>query len=228
MGTSSFKISVRSVSSVRTQAVFAIFTGTTRLRMSAYTLLRDQLSSYASLSEEDIRLGEAFWHHKTIPQHEFFNFRNSVCRHVGLIVKGIFRVYYVDLKTEQEHNLIFIPEGNFLVSLKSFLTQTACPYYIEALENSELMIIQKDHLDDLYARSHGWEHFGRKLAEQYLIFNQSRTESLMTQSAEERYLDLLAMMPDIANRVSLGHISSYLGIKGPSLSRIRAQLAGRK
>lgn len=196
--------------------------------MSAHARLRERLITYAQLSEEDIRLGEEYWHYKTISRNEFFNFRNSVCRHVGLILTGIFRVYYVDLKTEIEHNLIFIPEEQFLVSLKSFLTQTACPYYIEALEDSELMLIQKDHLDELYTRSHGWERFGRKLAEQYLIFNQSRAESLMTQSAEERYVDLLTLMPDIANRVSLGHISSYLGIKGPSLSRIRAQIAGRR
>ncbi|MFC5412097.1 Crp/Fnr family transcriptional regulator [Larkinella bovis] len=192
-----------------------------------HTVLYDQLQQFAQLSAADLQLGGRFWHVRTMPKHDYFNFQNAICRQVGFILKGLFRVYYIDPKTEQEHNLYFIPEQAFLTSLKGLLTQTACPYLIEALEDSELMVIDRDHLHSLYTQSHGWERFGRLLAEQYFLFNQMRSESLLTQSAEERYLDLLNSFPDILNRVSLGHISSYLGIKGPSLSRIRAQVARR-
>ncbi len=188
-------------------------------------VLYQYLQQFAQLSEADIRLADAFWVRRTMARHDFFNFRNSVCRHVGFIVKGLFRVYYLDPETEQEHNLYFGTEHTFLASLKSMVTQTVCPYSIEALEESELLVIQNEQLQELYTRSHGWERFGRLLAEQYLIVNQSRSEGLLTRTAEERYLELLKNHPDLLNRVSLGHISSYLGIKGPSLSRIRAQMA---
>ena len=105
--------------------------------------------------------------------------------------------------------------------------QTACPYNIEALEDSELLVISHEHLQSLYPQSHAWERFGRILAEQYFIYSQSKSEAMMSQSPEERYVSLLNNFPDIANRVSLGHIASYFGIKGPSLSRIRAQMAGK-
>jgi CRP-like cAMP-binding protein len=190
-----------------------------------YTSLHSHLQQFAQLSEEDYQLGREFWQPRTIAKHDFFNFSNSVCRQVGFIIKGIFRVYYVDPKTSLEHNLYFIQEHTFLTSLMSLLMQTTCPYLIEAIEDAELLVIDKDHLQQLYRDSHGWERFGRLLAEQYFLFNQSRAESLLMQTAEERYVDLLTNYPDILNRVSLGHISSYLGIKGPSLSRIRAQLA---
>lgn len=196
-----------------------------RLVSPQHALLQYHLHRFAGLSETDTELANEFWTLRSIPKHDYFNFRNSVCRHVGFIVKGIFRVYYTDPKTEQEHNLVFANENMFLASLKSMVTQTACPYAIEALEDAELLVIQHDHLQALYGQSHGWERFGRLLAEQYLIFNQSRSESLLTQTAEERYVDLMKNYPDLLNRVSLGHISSYLGIKGPSLSRIRAQVA---
>ena len=192
---------------------------------SKQEILHRHLQQFAVLSEADRKLADEFWHVRTIARHDFFNFQNSVCRQVGFILKGIFRVYYIDPKTEQEHNLYFIPEHTFLTSLKSLLTQTTCPYLIEALEDAELLVIDHDHLQHLYTQSHGWERFGRLLAEQYFIFNQSRSESLLTQTAEERYTDLVNHFPDILNRVSLGHIASYLGIKGPSLSRIRAQVA---
>ncbi|SEI58669.1 cAMP-binding domain of CRP or a regulatory subunit of cAMP-dependent protein kinases [Dyadobacter koreensis] len=190
-------------------------------------ILNQNLAQFAQLNDEDIRLAARFWTHRTIPKNEFFNFRNSVCRHIGFIVKGLFRVYYVDTETEIEHNIYFVAENTFLVSLKSFLTQTACPYNIEALEDSELIMISHDHLQSLYPQSHAWERFGRLLAEQYFVYSQSKSEALLSQSAEERYLSLLNNFPDLTNRVSLGHIASYLGIKGPSLSRIRAQIAGR-
>jgi CRP-like cAMP-binding protein len=192
---------------------------------SQHDVLHFHLQQFAQLSEADSQLAEEFWHVRKIAKHDFFNFQNSVCRQVGFILKGLFRVYYVDPKTEQEHNLYFIPEHAFLTSLKSLLTQTSCPYLIEALEDAELLVIDYDRLQQLYSQSHGWERFGRLLAEQYFMFNQSRSESLLTQSAEERYIDLIENQPNILNRVSLGHISSYLGIKGPSLSRIRAQVA---
>lgn len=123
--------------------------------------------------------------------------------------------------------MYFLAEHTFLTSLKGLLTQTTCPYLIEALEDCELLVIDYERLLQLYSQSHAWERFGRLLAEQYFMINQSRSESLLTQTAEERYVDLLDNHPDILNRVSLGHISSYLGIKGPSLSRIRAQVARR-
>ncbi|NEU70151.1 Crp/Fnr family transcriptional regulator [Spirosoma agri] len=191
---------------------------------SQRAVLHHHLQQFAQLSDDDINLSTDFWLHRTIAKHDTFTFRNSVCKHVGFIVKGIFRVYYIDPGTEKEHNLYFIAETNFLTSLKSLLTKTTCPYIIEALEDAELMVIEHDQLQRLYARSHGWERFGRLLAEQYFMFNQTRSESLLTQTAEQRYVDLLNNYPNLLNRVSLGHISSYLGIKGPSLSRIRAQL----
>lgn len=195
---------------------------------SPYSLLAHSLQAFADLTDDDLRLAEGAWTLRSIAKNEFFNFRNSVCRHVGFIVSGLFRVYYVDPATAEEHTVFIVPEGQFLTSLKSLLTGEACPYYIAALEDSELLVITTEQLQRLYAQSHGWERFGRRLAEQYLIFQQSKTESLLFQSAEQRYLGLLQQFPGITNRVSLGHIASLLGIKGPSLSRIRAQLGKGK
>lgn len=191
---------------------------------SSQLLLNQHLQAFAQLSDDDLRLAAAHWTLRSIPRNELFNFRNSVCQHVGFIVSGLFRVYYVDPVTTQEHNVGFIPEGIFLTSLKSLVTQEACPYYIAALEDSELLVINVQQLHKLFAQSHGWERFGRLLAEQYLVFHQAKSEAMLFQTAEQRYLTLLQQFPGITNRVSLGHVASYLGIQGPSLSRIRANL----
>lgn len=190
-------------------------------------LLAQHLHAFAGLTADDLALADGLWTRRTVAKNEFFNFRNAVCRHVGFVVRGLFRVYYEDA-AGREHNVFFAPEHTFLTSLKSVLTGEACPYYIAALEDAELWVIGAEQLQQLYAASHGWERFGRLLAEQYLVVHQAKAEALLFQSAEERYQGLLAQIPGLANRVSLGHIASYLGIQGPSLSRIRAHLGAPK
>jgi CRP-like cAMP-binding protein len=192
---------------------------------AAHRLLAQQLTSFAGLSEDDLRLAEDYWTLRTIARGEFFNHHNSVCQYIGFIVSGLFRVYYINPSTGLENNVFLVPEGTFLTSLKSMVSREVCPYYIAALEDAELLVIAVEHLEKLYAQSHGWERFGRLLAEQHLIFHQGKAEALLFQTAEQRYLNLLEQFPGVTNRVSLGHIASYLGIKGPSLSRIRAQLS---
>ncbi|ASZ14717.1 Crp/Fnr family transcriptional regulator [Chitinophaga pendula] len=189
--------------------------------------LQQALKQFAGISDEDWQLSAPHWRSLHIKKGNFFNHHNHVCKHVAFIVKGFFRLYYVDTKTDKEHNLFFLGHQHFMVSLKSFLTGIPCPYNIQATEDAELFVIDNETLQQLY-NSHGWERFGRLLAEQYFIYNQARAEDLLTRTAEERYLLLLEQYPDILNRVSLGHISSYLGLEGPSLSRIRKRLANRR
>lgn len=160
----------------------------------AGAVLAHHLHAFAGLTPSDLHLAEGLWTRRTVARNEFFNFRNAVCRHVGFVLRGLFRVYYVDPTTAQEHNVYFVAENTFLTSLKSLLTGEGCPYYIAAVEDSELWVISAEHLQQLYAESHGWERFGRRLAEQYLIVHQAKAESLLFQSAEDRYLGLLAHM----------------------------------
>jgi hypothetical protein len=80
-------------------------------------------------------------------------------------------------------------------------------------------------LQSLYQRSHQWEKFGRLLAQEAFNVTMTRIEGFMFKTPEERYLDLIQQHPDIFNSVPLYHISSYLGIQGPSLSRIRKRIS---
>jgi len=80
---------------------------------------------------------------------------------------------------------------------------------------------------ELYRQSHQWECFGRLLAQEAFNIAIERAESFLFLSPEERYLQLIKNHPDIFNNIPLYHISSYLGIQGPSLSRIRKRLSAR-
>jgi hypothetical protein len=77
----------------------------------------------------------------------------------------------------------------------------------------------------LYNTDAKFERIGRIIAEQLFLFARNRGMDFLLQNPEDRYLKLIKEYPNIFNRVPLYHIASYLGIKGPSLSRIRRRLS---
>jgi CRP-like cAMP-binding protein len=187
-------------------------------------IIARHLRTFAALSDADINESLNFWKSRKIAKGDFFNMQSMVCNDLGLVVKGIFRIYYRDPDTGEEKNLFFFSENQFVVSFRSFISQKACWYFIEALEDSEIIFISYQDLNGLYERNLNWGKFGRLLAETFFAYAQSRTEEFMLFSHEKRFLRLLEEHPNIIERIPAYHISSFLGITNPSLSRIRKRL----
>lgn len=186
--------------------------------------LVNHLKEFASIPDHDIDMSLPFWKSRALKKGEFFNMQKMVCTDLGLVVKGIFRIYYRGDEHPEEKNLYFFSENHFVVSFRSFVTQKPCWYFIEAMEDSEIVSITHQQLNTLYGLSAHWSRFGRLLAEQFFSYAQARTEQFVFFSHEERYLRLLAEHPNIVARIPAYHISSYLGITNPSLSRIRKRI----
>ena len=148
-----------------------------------------------------------------------------MCRY-GFITKGFFRSYLVDEKGD-EKNIFLYPAHQIVVTYKSFIHQVPCDYYTQAMTDAQTLCISLEDLQSLYKKSHGWERFGRLVAEKAFDIAIDRAEGMLFKTAEERYLDLIRQQPDIFNNIPLYHISSYLGIAGPSLSRIRKRISGK-
>ncbi len=188
-------------------------------------LLRKVLDNFTELTDNDLSVSLPLWKKRTIVKNDFYNKQNVVCKDLGIVVKGIFRVYYYDEAMDEEKNILFFSENQFIVSFRSFIFQYPCNYYIEALEDAEILYISYHDLQQLYDTHKSWEKFGRLLAEHFFNQSQCRTEDLLFLSHEERYLNLIKEHPNIVKRVHAYHISSFLGIKNQSLSRIRKRIS---
>lgn len=187
-------------------------------------IIAQHLRNFAAMTDKDIADGQTFWKPRSIKKGDFFNMQTMVCNDLGLVVKGIFRIYYHDPKTDTDKNLFFFSENQFVVSFRSFISQNPCWYYIEAMEDSEIVFISYKDLSSLYEANSNWAKFGRLLAELFFSYAQTRTEEFVFFSHEERYLRLLEEHPNIVERIPSYHISSFLGITNPSLSRIRKRI----
>jgi len=186
------------------------------------------LKSFAPLNDKDINDSKLFWKARKINKGDFFNMQQMVCNDLGLIVKGIFRIYYHDPNTEEDKNVYFFSENQFVVSFKSFVSRNPCWYYIEAMEDSEMFFISHKDLNSLYETHANWGTFGRLLAESFFNIAQTRTEEFIFYSHEQRYTRSMEQHPHIVERIPAYHISSYLGITNPSLSRIRKRVEGKR
>src|SRR6201996_604363 len=138
-----------------------------------------QLKNFAPLTDKDIADSRPFWKARKMNKGDFFNMQSMVCNDLGLIVKGIFRIYYRDPDTKEDKNLFFFSENQFVVSFRSFVTRHACWYFIEAMEDSEIFFISYHDLNGLYESHPNWGRFGRLLAEHFFRIAQNRTEEFI-------------------------------------------------
>jgi len=193
--------------------------------MTDMEVLKHSLRAFADIDEEGFQFSAPYWQFMEYKKGQYYNEYKTVCKYLGFITDGVFRSFITDLKTGEEKNIFLYAKNQFVVTFKSFIDQIPCDYHTQAITDSKVVCISIMDLLDLYNRSHQWERFGRLLAQETFNVAIARMESFIFKNPEERYLDLLKYYPDIFNTVPLYHISSYLGITGPSLSRIRKRIA---
>ena len=196
--------------------------------MANFELLQPAFKQFSGMSAAALDLSRNCWHEKSFKKGELFNDYKNVCKELAFILDGTFRSYIIDYKSGEDKNIFFYSKNGFVSAYKSFVHQVPCEYYTEALTDARIMCINIIDLHKLYKKSHEWECFGRIIAERAATIVIDRVESFLLKSPEQRYVELIEAHPDLYEKVPLYHISSYLGIQGPSLSRIRKRLATRQ
>ncbi|MDC8003863.1 Crp/Fnr family transcriptional regulator [Aureisphaera galaxeae] len=184
------------------------------------------IEQFPLLSEEAKQFTRSILTLKEYGKHDFVFKNGAIQRTIGYVYQGLLRKYYINEKGKKI-NTGFICEGGYATDYPSFLRQKPTKYYIECLEPSIIVNMSYDDLQEVYNRSKGNEMYGRLIAEQVLIRETDRVESLLFETAEERYLNFISNNKNIMNRISLTDLASFLGMERQSLSRIRSNLAKR-
>lgn len=157
----------------------------------------------------------------TLSKNTFLIKEGVVCNHLYFLEQGYLRGFYNLDGKEVTHWFAF--ENDFVTSFYSFISRKPSLENIQALEDSILWSITYEELQQLFDKHRDIERMTRIIYERSYIRLEERLIRLQFKSARERYEQITSVFPDILNRVSLGHIASYLGISQETLSRIRAQ-----
>jgi len=139
------------------------------------------------------------------------------------VVKGCLKAYYLDEQGGM-HIIQFAVEDWWISDFEAFFANEPAQLYVEAIEDSVLLGIQKDTLETLYSRIPKFERFFRIKTTNAFVALRSRILSSLQKSNKERYLEFCQTYPEIEKRVPNYHIANYLGIKPESLSRLRKEL----
>jgi CRP-like cAMP-binding protein len=157
-----------------------------------------------------------------LPKNEILITEGKICNQLYFLQQGAIRGFYINDGKEVTNWFAF--ENDFVTSSHSFITQQPSVENIQLLEGCILWTITKEKLSALFNQFHDIERLVRIAYEKYYIRLEERFINAQFKTATERYVQLLLQTPHIVERVSLGHIASYLGISQETLSRIRSKL----
>ena len=161
---------------------------------------------------------------KKVKKGDFLLKENEVCSHTFFVEKGLLKQYSIDDKGK-EHVLQFGPENWFVTDRESLFFKQPSKYYIQAVEDSEVLLLEESFFTKLSLENKSFLEFNTKLLHNHIRHLQRRITLLQSATAEERYLDFIKIYPDILLRVPQILVASYLGITPEGLSRVRKELA---
>jgi CRP-like cAMP-binding protein len=185
--------------------------------------LGDKMNFTADLPKEELGKLQKKAKPMTIKKDDFFLRAGEIPHFIALNVSGLLRLYYVDYNGI-EVNKHFCFENTLAISYSAFLLREESKLFIQALEDTQLLVIDYSTYYELLGSHIGWQIAARKLSEMLFILKEKRESELLTKTAQERYLLFLSDYPNLEQRLSQYHIASYLGITPESLSRIRSIL----
>lgn len=157
---------------------------------------------------------------KKLRKRQYFLQEGDVCKYIGFVVKGSTRMFSIN-ERGQESIVAFGLENSWVVDQDSFKNTEYSCYHIEAMEDTELLILNLAQLEYLITSVPAFAVMYSKYQVQQLIYSQKRINAALSMTAEERYYDLLKSKPQYSQRFSQNMIACYLGVKPETLSRIR-------
>lgn len=185
-----------------------------------HDLLLKNFARYIALDEAEKERVVAHFRFRKYRRRQFLLQEGDVCRHQFFILKGAVRLYEVTPEGK-ENVLQFAFEDWFIADLVSYFTEGPSDYAIDALEDCEVLCLDRADLEALYHQVPKLERFFRIVFQNALITSQWR-HGIMQKSAEERYAAFQKRFPFFEQRVAQQHIASYLGVTRETLSRLRS------
>ena len=182
------------------------------------------LSEILEIPKEEVSHCSNFYEPKKVVKNEFLLQEGDVCNATYFVEKGLLRMYSID-KNGKEHIIQFAPEKWLISDRSSLYFNEKSKYYIEAVEDSEVLLLKNDFFSNISLSFPNSAGNNDLLLQKHIRNLQNRVNSLLAETAEERYMNFIKMYPDILLRVPQWMVASYLGITPESLSRVRKELA---
>ncbi len=192
--------------------------------MAAFDVLRAYLEARAAFREEQFDYMRPFFVPRVLEAGAFLQRAGDVTTRAAFVARGCLRSYVIDAKGK-EHIVMFAPENWWLVDAKSMATDTPSQYFYDAIEESEVLLIDGPSHQTIVENVPEYAAAFRTGLQKHAAAKDERIVNALSTSAEERYLQFLDTYHAIALRVPQWMLASYLGVSPETLSRIRKNLS---
>ncbi len=185
-----------------------------------FSWLFDNLAKHSHLTKAEQDVFSAHLQVKTLKRKQFLLTDGEVCKYSAFVNSGCLRGFTVD-KGGIEHVLSFAPPDWWIADMYSLLSQKPGILNIEALEDTDVLLLSKTNQEKLYLQIPKFEHFFRILTENSLVASQQRLIDGLSLTAEERYNNFCKRYPTLIHHLPQKQIASYIGVTPEFFSRMR-------
>jgi len=182
-------------------------------------LILQNIAKHISLTKEQENYFLSLLKNKKVRKKLFLSQEGDISKGPFFVTEGILRSYTVD-KNGFEHILQFAPPGWWMADMYSLITQQPGSLSIDAVEDSEVLLLPKQELDKLYNEIPAFERFFRILAENALVTFQQRLIDNLSLTAKERYENFCKRYPLLIERLPQKQVASYIGVTPEFLSKM--------
>jgi CRP-like cAMP-binding protein len=185
-------------------------------------LLSDYIQRYISITEEELEIFDRFLQPIRVKKKGFLQQEGKTATSRYYIIKGCFRIYYIDDKG-REQIVHFAIDHWWMADYDSLITQAPAKLYIQALEDSTVLALPQHSFDNLCQELPKTERLFRIIIEKTHIALQRRMEFKFRYSGEKYFKEFISANPEFAQRVPQYMIASYLGLTPEFVSKVKAK-----
>ncbi len=185
--------------------------------------MRNFFQSFSFLNDEELAILDTLPTKRILKKGEYLIREGKVANEIAFITSGILRLFYTNTAGEEITGCLAF-DNDILSAYSSFITQQPSEENIQAVCDTEILLLTKQDLDFLYSRGAVWQQAGRIIAEMHYVDLIKKIVSFQKDSAKERYNQLVSKQPQYVQAIPQHQLASFLGITPRHLSRLRKEV----
>lgn len=182
-------------------------------------LLLTHIEKHILLDAEETAFVSSLFQPKKLKRKQVLYQEGDIHKHQVFVTEGCLRSYSID-QNGFEHILQFAPPGWWIGDMRSFTTQTPGVLHIDAVDKSELLVIARADMEQLYQQVPQFERYFRILAENAIATYQHRMIDSLSLSAMERYDNFCRTYPSLIQCLPQKQVAAYIGVTPEFLSKM--------
>lgn len=190
------------------------------LNNSTRDIARELARKYSTMTHDELDILESVLVPMKFAKGEIILKEGDVCEHVYYVERGLTRQFY--FKNGKELTEHIGVEHSIVMCIESLFMEKPTHLQLEALEPTLIYAMPKRKLEEVALHNVNIQILFRKILEESLIISQVHADMLRFETAQDRYLKLYKLSPQVVLRAPLVYVASYLQMTPETLSRVRA------